>query len=174
MRRLITALPLVALLILAGLFAGYSLKRKVQYSPDALVGQPMPALTLPSLVLAEPIPMTAVVQGPALVNFFASWCGPCIVEHPFLVGLKAKGVRIIGVAYKDDPAASTAFLARLGDPYSAVLVDREGRAGIEFGVTGPPETFLVGVDGKIIAKQTGPIENQAQADALFARLQAQR
>lgn len=174
MRRLVTALPLIALVVLAVLFAGYSLRRKPQYSPDAMVGQAMPALTLPSLVSAEPIPIAAVVQGPTLVNFFASWCGPCIVEHPQLEALKAKGVRIIGVAYKDDPAATTAFLARLGDPFAAVLVDREGRAGIDFGVTGPPETFLVGADGKIIAKHTGPIENQAQADALFAKLKAAR
>ena len=174
MRRLVTALPLIALLVLAVLFAGYSLRRKPQYSPDALVGQAMPALTLPSLVSGEPIPLDAVVKGPALVNYFASWCGPCIVEHPFLMAMKEKGVRIIGVAYKDEPAASLAFLARQGDPYAAVVVDREGRAGIDFGVTGPPETFVIGADGKILAKQTGPIENQAQADALVARLQGAR
>ena len=174
MRRLVTALPLVTLLVLAALFAGYSLQRKPQYSPDAMVGQAMPELTLPSLVSAEPIPLSALVQGPTLINYFASWCGPCIVEHPFLAGLQAKGVRIIGVAYKDDPAASRAFLSRLGDPYTAVVVDREGRAGLDFGVTGPPETFLVGSDGMIIAKHIGAIESQAQADALFAKLQAAR
>jgi len=175
MKRLITTLPLIVLVVLGLLFAGWSLKRRPQYSPDAMVGQTMPALTLPSLVSGEPIPLKDLAQGaPTLVNFFASWCGPCIIEHPFLEDLQKRGVRIIGVAYKDDPAASMAFLARMGDPYTAVIVDREGKAGIEFGVTGPPETFLIGKDGQILAKQIGAIENKAQADALFNKVQAAR
>jgi cytochrome c biogenesis protein CcmG/thiol:disulfide interchange protein DsbE len=98
--------------------------------------------------------------GPVLVNFFASWCGPCEIEHPVLMDLQRRQIRIIGVAYKDAPANAQAFLSRLGDPFDARLVDRDGRAGIEFGVTGVPETFLIGADGVILAKHTGPLTGE--------------
>jgi len=71
--------------------------------------------------------------------------------------LKAKGVRMVGVAYKDAPPKTQGFLDRLGDPFSQRLVDRDGRAGIEFGVTGVPETYLIGRDGQVLAKHTGPL-----------------
>ena len=92
-----------------------------------------------------------------LVNFFASWCGPCEIEHPALVAMRARHVRIIGIAYKDDPQNTHAFLNRLGDPFAERLVDRDGRAGIEFGVSGVPETYLIGKDGQVLAKHTGPL-----------------
>lgn len=166
MRRWLAALPLVALALLAVLFAGYALKRNPQVQPQALVGQPMPDVRLPSLETGalQPIP----VEGPTLVNFFASWCAPCEVEHPVLVALKADGVRIVGIAYKDAPDNSRAFLTRLGDPFAARLVDRDGRAGVEFGVTGVPETYLVGPDGVVLAKHTGPLTAQ-DAKALLTR-----
>jgi cytochrome c biogenesis protein CcmG/thiol:disulfide interchange protein DsbE len=85
-----------------------------------------------------------VPSGPRLINFYASWCAPCRVEAPQLMALKAQDVTLVGIAYKDEPARTQAFLAELGDPFAVKLVDRNGRAGIEFGVTGVPETFLVG------------------------------
>jgi cytochrome c biogenesis protein CcmG/thiol:disulfide interchange protein DsbE len=96
-----------------------------------------------------------------LVNFFASWCAPCEIEHPVLMQLKAERVRLVGIAYKDAPQNTQAFIGRLGDPYAEVLVDREGRAGIEFGLTGVPETYVVGRDGMILAKHTGPLTPEA-------------
>jgi cytochrome c biogenesis protein CcmG/thiol:disulfide interchange protein DsbE len=103
------------------------------------------------------------------VNFFASWCAPCEVEHPVVKALAAKGVRIVGIAYKDSPDNAQAYLTRLGDPYAVRLVDRDGRAGIEFGVTGVPETFVVDTRGVILAKHTGPLTAQA-AKTLAAKL----
>lgn len=170
MTRWLAVLPLAALVALALLFGLYALKRDPQVQPQALVGKPLPELTLPSLDDGREQPLRQVAGGdkPVLVNIFASWCAPCEIEHPVLVGLQQQGVKIVGVAYKDAPANTQAFLARLGDPFDARLVDRDGRAGIELGVTGVPETYLVGTDGVIIAKHTGPLTPET-AQALLAK-----
>jgi cytochrome c biogenesis protein CcmG/thiol:disulfide interchange protein DsbE len=169
MSRWVAVLPLIVLAALAVLFAGYALHRNPQVQPQALVGKPMPDLTLPDLATGAPTRLhDALRSGPVLVNFFASWCAPCEIEHPVLVALRAQRVRIVGVAYKDAPPNTQALLTRLGDPYAETLVDRDGRAGIEFGVTGVPETYLVGRDGMVLAKHTGPLD-EAQAQALAAR-----
>lgn len=158
MSRWLAALPLVALAALALLFGLYSLKRNPQVQPHALVGKPLPDLALPDLADGRPRALRQLAaEGPVAVNFFASWCAPCEQEHPRLVDLKRRGVRLVGVAYKDAPENARAFLGRLGDPFAAHLVDRDGRGGLEFGVTGVPETYLVGADGKILAKYTGPL-----------------
>jgi cytochrome c biogenesis protein CcmG/thiol:disulfide interchange protein DsbE len=173
MRRWLPLIPLAVLGALGALFAGYALHHDPKVNPDALVGQPAPGVTLPGLDGAPAQPLKASLQGPTLVNVFASWCAPCAVEQPELMALKANGVRIVGVAYKDDPANTRAFLARLGDPFETVLVDRSGDAGVEFGVSGVPETFLVGADGVIFAKHTGPMTAQ-DAQGIAARLKAGR
>jgi cytochrome c biogenesis protein CcmG/thiol:disulfide interchange protein DsbE len=156
-RRLLAFLPLIVLGGLIGLFAFFSLSRNPEVRPAALVGRPLPQITVPTLVGGEAAPLRASVEGPTLVNVFASWCTPCEVEHPELMRLRQSGVRVVGLAYKDDPAKTAAFLARLGDPFATVLVDRDGRAGIELGISGVPETFLVGSDGVIRAKHAGPL-----------------
>lgn len=166
MKRWLAFAPLLILIALAILFAGYALRRDPHVQPHALVGKPMPALTLPELASGSPTPIRAASDGPMLVNFFASWCAPCEVEHPQLMALKAQGVKIVGVAYKDAPANTQAFLGRLGDPFAEHRVDRDGRAGLEFGVTGVPETYLVGSDGMILAKHTGPLTPDAAEDLL--------
>lgn len=170
MKRWLAVLPLAALVALGLLFGLYALNRNPQVQPEALVGKPVPDLTLPGLDDGRPLPVRAALagDGPVLVNFFASWCAPCEIEHPVLVALKGQGVRVVGVAYKDAPENTKAFLGRLGDPFAARLVDRDGRAGIEFGVTGVPETYLVGTDGVIIAKHTGPLTAET-AQALIAK-----
>lgn len=157
MKRWLAFSPLIVLAALAVLFAGYALKRDPRVQPQALVGKPMPAMTLPDLDTGREAALRAPGDGPILVNFFASWCAPCEVEHPQLMALKAQGVKVVGIAYKDAPANTQAFLTRLGDPFVAKRIDRDGRAGLEFGVTGVPETYLVGSDGVIIAKHTGPL-----------------
>jgi cytochrome c biogenesis protein CcmG/thiol:disulfide interchange protein DsbE len=156
--RWLALAPLLVLLALGGLFSLYALKRNPQVQPQAMVGKPLPNLTLPTLAGGQPVPLReAAAEGPMLVNFFASWCAPCEIEHPVLLQLKAQRVRLVGIAYKDAPQNTQAFIGRLGDPFSEILVDREGRAGIEFGLTGVPETYVVGRDGMILAKHTGPL-----------------
>lgn len=163
MSRWLALMPLGALVALGLLLSLYALGRDPHVAPQALVGKPMPDLTLASLDDGPAVRLHgALDNGPVLVNFFASWCGPCEIEHPALMQLQADQVRIVGVAYKDVPPRGSArearaFLARLGDPFAARLVDSDGRAGIEFGVTGVPETFVVDQDGEIIAKHTGAL-----------------
>jgi cytochrome c biogenesis protein CcmG, thiol:disulfide interchange protein DsbE len=166
MKRWLAFAPLLILVALAALFAGYALKRDPHVQPHALVGKPTPALSLPELASGTQTPIRSPADGPMLVNFFASWCAPCEIEHPQLMALKAQGVKIVGIAYKDAPANTQAFIGRLGDPFAARLVDRDGRAGLEFGVTGVPETYLVGSDGVIIAKHTGPLTPDAAEELL--------
>jgi cytochrome c biogenesis protein CcmG/thiol:disulfide interchange protein DsbE len=160
MNRWLAALPLIALAALAVLFAGYALHHDPHVVPEALVGKPMPDLTLASLDDGSKIRLhDALKEGPVLVNFFASWCGPCQLEQPALLSLKGQGARIIGVNYEDvepkgSPEAARTFLGKLGDPYMQRVTDPDGRAGIEFGLTGVPETYVVAQDGRILAKYT--------------------
>jgi cytochrome c biogenesis protein CcmG/thiol:disulfide interchange protein DsbE len=168
--RVLAALPLVGLAALALLFATFGLHHDPHVTPAALVGKPVPAARLPTLDGGAPTPLQADLQGPTLINFFASWCAPCAEENPALLALRSQGVRIVGVSYKDDPGASRAFLQKLGNPFAAIRVDRDGRAGIDFGVSGVPETFLVATDGRILAKHAGPLQ-PADAEALLAQAQ---
>jgi cytochrome c biogenesis protein CcmG/thiol:disulfide interchange protein DsbE len=158
MRRWLAIVPLLALAALAVLF---TLRLKdggdSHYTPTALVGKPMPDEALPPLAGGPPTPLKGEVRPATLVNFFASWCAPCIQEAPALMALKAQGVRIIGVAWKDDPEKTKAMLTKVGDPYARVLVDRDGAAGLDFGVSGVPETYVIGADGKILAKEAHPL-----------------
>lgn len=160
LKQVAAFLPLIALLLLAAVFAGKSLWRDTQVETHAMVGKRLPAVMLAGLN-GEPAQAVKVGNGPYLINFFASWCPPCIVEHPQLMALQARGVPIVGVAYKDEPAKSQAFLDQRGDPFAVVLVDRDGRAGMEFGVTGPPETYLISSDGIILAKHIGELDEKA-------------
>ncbi len=92
-----------------------------------------------------------------LVNVFASWCVACRAEHPLLMELQRQGVVVHGLNYKDRPADAEEWLDRFGDPYSRTGADRDGRVGIDFGVYGVPETFIIGADGVIVEKIIGPI-----------------
>lgn len=173
MSRWLTILPLVVLAALAALFGLYGLHHDPKVQPHAMVGKPMPDLALPTLEGGGPVRLRSLTaQGPVVVNFFASWCGPCEEDHPALLSLQARGVRIIGIDYEDvaprgSPGKALAFLARLGNPFAETLVDPDGRAGIDFGITGVPETYLVAPGGKILVKYTGPMSRD-QADKLAA------
>jgi cytochrome c biogenesis protein CcmG, thiol:disulfide interchange protein DsbE len=177
MNRWLALVPLVVLAALAVLFIGWSLKRDPAVKPDALVGQTIPETVLPILTGTTPGPghvdlKTAGVGKPMLVNVFASWCAPCRIEHPKLMALKARGVAVVGVAWKDQPADTRAFLDELGDPYAMVLVDQEGRAGLDLGITGAPETFAVDAMGKVVGKSAGPLVDDAEIERLVAMIQA--
>ena len=174
MKRWITLLPLAALVLAMALFGLFALGRNTRIEPDAMVGKPAPELMAPRLEGGPPVARSTQIQGPALVNVFASWCAPCILESPYLMAIQAKGVRIVGIAQKDKPANTAQFLTRWGDPFAVVLNDAKGRATIDFGATGLPETFVVDSRGIIVGKHTGPLENEAQVEALLAKLEAAR
>jgi cytochrome c biogenesis protein CcmG, thiol:disulfide interchange protein DsbE len=173
-KRLIALAPLTVLIALGVLFATFGLHHDPHYVPDALVGHEAPNADLPNLDGGGTQQLARVRGGqPVLVNFFASWCIPCAQDAPALLAMKAQGVRVIGVAYKDDPAATRAFLARYGDPFSTVLVDRDGRAGVDFGVDGAPDTFVISADGKVLAKHAGPLLPE-DAESILETLQRRR
>lgn len=158
-----------------GLFSGDASR-----VPSALIGKTAPAIALmPVEGLArggQPVPAFGnadLSQGRAtLVNVFASWCTPCKVEHPVLVGLsqadavKQGKVALVGMNYKDEAENARRFLGALGNPFSAVGADKGGRAAIEWGVYGVPETFLIGPDGRILDKHVGPLDQAAAARLL--------
>jgi cytochrome c biogenesis protein CcmG/thiol:disulfide interchange protein DsbE len=140
-------------------------------SPDALVGQPLPASEVRTLDGDAPVRLTSTLRGPAVVNVFASWCVPCRIEQPLLLQLKADGVPIVGVAWKDKPGETRGCLDDNGDPFAVVVSDPTGRAGIDLGVTGVPETFLVDANGKIVAKH-GTVMTDADAADLEQKWRA--
>ena len=151
-------LPPVIFAALAGLFLGGMFRDDPDALPSTLVGQAAPAVEvapIPGLV-----PFTRAVMeepGPKLVNFWASWCAPCRVEHPQLMALKDEGLPIYGVNYKDDADKARAFLEELGDPFAGVGADDAGRMALEWGVYGVPETFVVDGDGTVVLRFAGPI-----------------
>ncbi|MDQ1196964.1 DsbE family thiol:disulfide interchange protein [Agrobacterium sp. SORGH_AS 787] len=129
--------------------------------PSALIGTKAPALALLPLEGSNVPALTdAAITGKlTLVNVFASWCVPCRQEHPMLKELsKDKRLNIVGINYKDKTDNAVRFLGELGNPYAAIGVDPNGRAAIDWGVYGIPETYLVGPDGTIIYKKVGPID----------------
>lgn len=159
MRRAFVFIPLAIFLALAVVFFT-RIGGDHSVVPSALINKPAPQLALPVLEGANtPALDPAAFKGNVtLVNIWASWCAPCRAEHPFLVRLaKDNRVRVVGVNYKDQPANALRFLVQLGNPFVAIGVDTAGRAAIEWGVYGVPETFLVGRDESIRYKQVGPI-----------------
>ena len=169
MSRWLALIPLAVLAALAVLFAGWSLHRDPEVRPDALSGRPLPAIAVQPLGGGADTPLASVVEGPTVINVFASWCTPCRVEHPELMALQAAGVRVVGLAYKDEPAAARAFLEELGDPFAAVYQDPAGRAGIELGISGVPETIVVAADGTVLFKHAGPLVG-TDGEAALARI----
>ena len=135
--------------------------------PSARIGQPAPPVVLSVLGDKQPFDDAALRAGQlTLVNFWASWCGPCRVEHPNLIRLGKEGIPIYGVNYKDDPAKALAFLDELGEPYTASGADSEGRMALDWGVYGVPETYLIDTDGTILLRFAGPLTERALQQTL--------
>jgi cytochrome c biogenesis protein CcmG/thiol:disulfide interchange protein DsbE len=155
-------IPLAVFVVLCGfLFVG--LWRDPREVPSPLIGKPAPTFTLAQLHQPAKALGTADMKGQVwLLNVWASWCVSCREEHPLLVELaKAKVVPIVGLNYKDEPAAGMGWLRQYGDPYNVSVVDRDGRVGIDWGVYGVPETFVVDKQGTIRYKQIGPVTAEA-------------
>ena len=155
-------IPLALFVVLfAFLLVGLGLNPREVPSP--LVGKPAPEFRLAKLHTPEQQLGTADLRGQVyLLNVWASWCVACRVEHPLLVELaKSKVVPIVGLNYKDKPEEGIAWLKQHGDPYTVSVVDRDGRVGIDWGVYGVPETFIVDKAGVIRYKHIGPVDASA-------------
>lgn len=160
--RLIFLLPLGLFIALAAVFLiRLETAGNLEAVPSALVGKPVPEFDLPPLdgVSQPGLKGTDLKGAVTVVNVFASWCGPCRIEHPQLIALAKDGrIRLVGINYKDVPANAVRFLDELGNPYAAIGVDTTGRAAIDWGVYGVPETFIVDANGIIRYKHIGPID----------------
>jgi cytochrome c biogenesis protein CcmG/thiol:disulfide interchange protein DsbE len=164
-RRILVLLPLALFLALTALFLVRLFSGDPGRIPSALIGHPAPATDLPPVPGLErdgkAIPGIAAADFRSqvtLVNVWASWCIPCHDEAPLLLGLAGDArIRVVGINYKDQPDNARRFLNRYGNPFAAAGADQNGRAAIEWGVYGVPETFLVGRDGRIAYKLVGPI-----------------
>jgi cytochrome c biogenesis protein CcmG/thiol:disulfide interchange protein DsbE len=167
-RRILVLLPLVVFLALTALFLVRLFSGDPSRIPSALIGRPAPAVDLPPMQGLErdgkPIPGLAAADfrgNVTVVNVWASWCIPCRDEAPFLLELGGDTrIRLVGINYKDQPDNARRFLNRYGNPFAASGVDQNGRAAIEWGVYGVPETFLIGRDGRIAYKLVGPLGAQ--------------
>jgi len=153
--------------IAIALYAGLSLNPG--NLPSELINDPIPEFALSVVGGEEAAFSSADLAGEdevVLVNFFASWCAPCYVEHPFLMELKALGYKIYGIAYKDKARDTNRFIEEQGDPYYKMAADVEGRVGIDFGVYGVPETYVI-KNGIIRYKHAGPIHEMEFEDKII-------
>lgn len=166
--KLFTPLFLFAVLAIF-LFRGLELDPKEM--PSALIDQPLPEFTLPRLGGDSLLSRNDITGRPSLVNVWATWCVSCRVEHPYLQVLADQGVPIYGLNYKDDDADALAWLAQLGDPYQFTIADREGTLGLDLGVYGAPETYLVDAGGVIRYRHVGVVDERVWQTILEPRYQ---
>ena len=172
-RRLLYIVPVVALAVIAGLL-WVGLGRDPAVLPSTLIDRPLPAFQLQPIRPGETrgLQTTDLSGRPMLLNVFASWCVGCRVEHPFLMELEQQGVVIQGLNWKDPPGAGAAWLAEHGDPYARIGEDPDGRVGIDLGVSGAPETFIVDASGRVRHRHVGPITPEVWEGELRPILQA--
>lgn len=149
-----------AAMVLAVFLLGLGREDGGRNLPSPLVGKPAPEFSLPPLYEGQPGFSTADLSAPGvkLVNVWASWCVPCRAEHPKIEELAAMGIAVHAINYKDKPEAAKKFLNELGNPFALIGADSTGRAGIEWGVYGVPETFVIDGAGRIVYKHIGPIQ----------------
>lgn len=163
MKRLLFASPVLITLIFGGFFLwGLDPERDPSEIPSVLISRPAPEFTLPEVPgVGVPGLSRADLVGnpePVVVNVFASWCVPCRAEHAVLTRMvEEDGVRLFGINYQDEPEDALRWLTELGNPYERIGSDLDGRVAIEWGLTGVPETFIVGGDGTVLYKYVGPV-----------------
>jgi cytochrome c biogenesis protein CcmG/thiol:disulfide interchange protein DsbE len=172
MRKALYLLPLLAFCVLVAWFA---LALRPNYDPQtlpsAMIDQPAPAFDLAALNGGANLSLSGLKGQVVLVNFFASWCLPCRIEQPILMRLaKQDHVALYGIDYKDQPAAAKRVLAELGDPYRAIGLDADGITGINFGVYGVPETYVIDKNGQIRKRFVGPLTEQSLQQELLPLL----
>lgn len=180
-RPLVIFIPLILFAVLAALFFVRLYSGDSSLLPSALIGKPVPSFILPpveGLTGKQGFSDADLRQGKVtLINVFASWCVPCHQEHETIMKLAAdpvlaeRGVRLFGLAYKDDPAAVKRFLTQAGDPFARVGADRNGRIAIDFGVYGVPETYIVKGDGTISYRFVGPMSEESYQDTILPEIE---
>ncbi|WP_158811114.1 DsbE family thiol:disulfide interchange protein [Beijerinckia sp. L45] len=173
-RSLFVFLPLVLFLGLAALFLLRLFAGDASRIPSALIDKPVPTFALgPVPGLAVPGLASAELKAGkvTVVNVFASWCVPCHQEHATLLLLQGAGVNLVGIAYKDEAENTRRFLGQDGNPYKAIGADTSGRTGIDFGVYGVPETYVVNGAGTITAKIVGPLSEEIVRDQLMPAIE---
>jgi cytochrome c biogenesis protein CcmG/thiol:disulfide interchange protein DsbE len=175
MRLVFALVPLIAFAGFAGI-AGKMLYDQdingldISAIPSALIGTKAPSLNLEPLEGSQRPALSdaAIVGKLTVVNVFASWCVPCRQEHPLLTEIaKDPAVNVVGINYKDKSENALRFLGELGNPFAAIGIDPNGKAAIDWGVYGIPETYLVGADGTILFKKIGPIDETSLRDQLL-------
>ena len=151
-------MPPVIFAALAGLFLSGMFRENPGQLPSTFIGQPAPALPTETIT-GEPLLTAAdLATGEiTIVNFWASWCPPCRAEHPYLLELDAQGYRVAGINFRDLQDQASSYLRDDGNPFFASGFDPRGRSAIDWGVTAPPETFIVGGDGTILHRHVGPL-----------------
>ena len=172
--------PLMILppVIFAGLAAMFYLGMQRE-DPDALpsvqIGREAPPVVLTELGGGAPFDDSVLREpGVKIVNYWASWCAPCRVEHPHLMALAEEGIPIYGINYKDDPAKAMAFLEELGNPYVALGADATGRTAIDWGVYGVPETYVIDGEGKVVFRLAGPVTSMSIDSQVRPAIEAAR
>ena len=174
MRRFVVLLPLVFFAALAVVFA-LGLNRDPSHIPSVLINRPLPSFDLPAVRSRDSGLAARDFHGqPMLLNMFSSWCVSCRVEHPLLLDLHAQGVPIAGIDWEDQAATGAKYLKDNGDPYARVGLDGSGRTGIDLGITGVPETFVVDGRGRVRYKFIGPIDANDWENTLKPMLQRLR
>jgi len=171
-RRLLPLFAFVALAVL--LYAGVRMNsgRDTSAIPSPLIGKPVPAFALPSFEDPARIVTQAELQHrPTLVNVWGSWCPACRVEHPVISQLARSGkVRVVGYNYKDTREEAARWLQQFGNPYELIIVDEEGRAALDWGIYGAPESFLIDAQGVVVWKTVGPIDAATIRDEIEPRV----
>ena len=165
-------LPPVLFAGLAAMFYVGMYREDPEALPSALEGKAAPAVQVEPLGNLDSFDDAALRTGGAkLVNYWASWCGPCRVEHPTLEKLAGEGVVIYGVNYKDQPGNALNFLDELGNPYTAIGADSSGRMALNWGLYGVPETFVINGEGKVILRFAGPVTERVLAEKIRPALE---
>ena len=168
------ALPPIIFLGLAALFYFGLTRPDAGFLPSTMIGREAPALIKVEQLREDPAPTDADLrlEGVKLVNFWASWCAPCRAEHPLLMDMAEDGMTIYGINYKDKPENALAFLEELDDPFTKVGADNVGRTGLEWGVYGIPETFVIDGEGKVLYRHPGPLTKRVLEERIFPAIAA--
>lgn len=171
-QKVIYIAPLILFFLMVGmLFTG--LGKDPTKLESQLIGKAVPEFTRQTLRNPQKIITNADIKGPALLNVFASWCPSCYTEHPYLMQFQASGaIPIYGLNYKDTRAKGLKFVDDLGDPYKEIIFDNRGRLGIELGVYGAPETYVINASNKIIYRHVGVVSDKVWNETIRPMLES--